>query len=849
MDFIKHLYEKHNINLNEQQQKAVINIKGPILLLAVPGGGKTTVIVSRCANMVINHRINPENILTLTFSKASALDMKSRFQKVFGSEVVGKLNFSTIHSFCYSVLRTYSQKMRVAFPIIIEDEKAPITKSQLLRQLYQKHNDSYLSDDKLEELSNAICYIKNMMLPESEIQKYKTGIKKFFEIFKGYEAFKQQNNFIDFDDMLTKTLDIFEQNEELVNAYRNKYTFINVDESQDTSYLQHQIIKCLAYPRNNIFMVGDEDQSIYTFRAAFPKALLDFEKTYPGAQVYLMENNYRSTKNIVAAANKFIKQNNERYDKNMFSEKDEGMPAKYTCLKDKKDQYEHIVSMLDKDKDISELAVLYRNNFSAIPLADLLHRNKIPFYLREAKTHFFRHWVTLDIISFMDLSFDASNQEAFRQVYYKMNAFLSKAMVEYAVNNGKPNSNLFDVLLEYPEISERQKYKLLEIKQNLIKISGMKALEALEFIFEAMGYGEYIKNQSSEGSETADSLMQISSALKSIAAKTGDIQDFKDRLDQLQQVMDNAKFNKGKNAITLSTIHSSKGLEFDKVFIIDLFDGQFPSVNSINDLKVGKKTLMEEEVRLFYVGATRARHHLELMAANTMDGKKVKPSRFIEQFMAAYKKRAAKADSGKWTIEYDGYKDMGTISERDLYLEMPVGHKKFGTGTVRFIDTKLDLLEIFFANSGLKKLSLKICLDGDILHALEPVKPGSIVNVTSCDNSVELKNLDVNALRELALAIGDTGTKKELLPELFKHSDYEVRRRACSAASKLKDKEVTRHIIPCLYAPEPQIRQYALKAVLSSRCKETLEYVKEVHIKEDKEYNMKLCETILSRLG
>lgn len=737
MDFIKLLYEKHNINLNEQQQKAVINIEGPILLLAVPGGGKTTVIVSRCANMVINHGIKPENILTLTFSKASSLDMKSRFQKVFGSKVEGELHFSTIHSFCYTVLRTYNQKMRLVFPTIIEGEKAPITKSQILRQLYQKQNDAYLSDDKLEELSNAICYMKNMMVPESGIAKYKTGIRNFFEIFKRYEAFKQQNNFIDYDDMLTKALELFEHNEDLVNAYRNRYTYINVDESQDTSYLQHQIIKLLAYPRNNIFMVGDEDQSIYTFRAAFPKALLDFEKTYPGAQVYLMENNYRSTKNIVAAANKFIKQNNERYDKNMFSERDEGLPAKYTCLQNKNDQYEHIISALEKDKDFSGTAVLYRNNVSAIPLADALHRKKIPFYLREAKTHFFRHWVTLDIISFLELSFDASNKEALRQVYYKMNAFISKAIVEYALNNGNSNRNLFDVLMEYPDISERQKYKLLEIKKNISKMSGMKALEAIEFIIEVVSYGEYLKNQSSDGVDTADGLMQIVSGLKSIAAKTESIQEFKNRLDQLQQIMNNARFNKGRNAVTLSTVHSSKGLEFDKVFIIDLFDGQFPSANSIDDFKMGDKTLMEEEVRLFYVGATRARHHLELMAANTMDGKKVKPSRFIEQFMAAYKKQVAKADVGKWTINYDGYMDMGPVSEKDLCLEMPVVHKKFGMGNICFINNKKDLLEILFVDSGLRTLSLKACLNGNILHALEPVKPGNIANAASCDNSDE----------------------------------------------------------------------------------------------------------------
>jgi DNA helicase-2/ATP-dependent DNA helicase PcrA len=212
------------------------------------------------------------------------------------------------------------------------------------------------------------------------------------EIFKSYEEYKTRFNYIDFDDMLTRTLELFEQNEALINAYRSRYTYINVDESQDTSFLQHQIIKCLAAPRNNIFMVGDEDQSIYTFRAAFPRALLDFEKTYPGAKVYLMENNYRSTKNIVSAANMFIKQNRERYDKNMFSERDEGERVKYTCLEEKNNQYRYIGAELEKEKNLSGIAVLYRNNVSVIPLADVLQRSNIPFYLRDAKNHFFIHW-------------------------------------------------------------------------------------------------------------------------------------------------------------------------------------------------------------------------------------------------------------------------------------------------------------------------------------------------------------------------------------------------------------------------------------------------------------------------
>ncbi len=850
MDFIKYLSEKHKINLSEQQQKAVLNIEGPILLLAVPGGGKTTVIVSRCANMVINHKIDPETILTLTFSKASALDMKHRFQKVFGEDVNRDLRFSTIHSFCFYVLKAYYQKTHNTFPTIIEDEKAPITKSQLLRQITQKVKKIYLSDDKVEELSSAISYIKNMMIPENEIEVRIPYIDDLYEVFKLYETTKIQNNFIDFDDMLMKTLEIFQSNKDLINSYRNKYKYINIDESQDTSYLQHEIIKCLASPKNNIFMVGDEDQSIYSFRAAFPKALLDFEKTYPGARIFLMENNYRSTKSIVNAANKFIKQNQDRHNKNMFSNNDEGTPAKFISLKDRNDQNEYLLDSIKKETNLAEIAVLYRNNVSAIPLADAFSRNGVPFFIREAKIHFFKHWVTNDIISFMNLSQNLNDIEAFSQIYYKMNAYLSKAAIELATANRHTNADLFDALLSISSLNEKQRLKMNEIRYNLVKMSKMKALDAIEFIVNVLEYGDYLKKQNNSGSDSTDSLLQIISGLKNIAAKTSTMEDFKHRLDQLQKIMDSAKFNKGKNAVTFSTIHSSKGLEFDKVYIIDLYDGQFPTANSISEFNDGNKALMEEEVRLFYVGATRARQKLELITTNFLDGRKVKPSRFINRFMSAYEKPKVQTSSQNEFVHPNEYVDTGNITVKDLVIGAMVVHKKYGMGDIRAINQKADLLEICFAKSGLRIFSLKICLSGDILHLANKIDTnnGSNKNVLR-EELNNTTNMDVKALRELALSIGETGEKRELLPELFRNPDYEIRRRACSAAKKLRDNNITKHIVPCLYDKEPQIRQYALSAVLSSKCKDVLGHIREVNSKDDKDYNVKLCEEILKRLS
>jgi DNA helicase II / ATP-dependent DNA helicase PcrA len=724
MDFIKSLEEKYNIFLNEQQQKAVLNVDGAILLLAVPGGGKTTVIVSRCANMIINHRINPGSILTLTFSKASALDMKNRFLKVFGNELGSKIHFSTIHSFCFSVLKTYTNREGKTFPEIIEDVNAKISKAQLLKQLFLKYNSEYINDDKLEELSNLICFVKNMMLSEDSFKEYETQIKNFSNIFNSYEEYKRSNNLIDYDDMLCRTLELFEKDKLLLNIYRKKYTHVNIDESQDTSLLQHEIIKKLVALKNNIFMVGDEDQSIYSFRAAFPKALLDFKITYPNAEIYLMERNYRSTKNIVSAANSFIKQNRERYEKNMFTEKAEGIEVVAPLLKDSKDQCKHIVKSLKEDKLHSEIAILYRNNISAIPIIDALEKNNIPFYIREAKTQFFKHWVTNDILAFIKLSFDCSDVRAFEKLYYKMNAYISKAMLEFVINNIKEGQNLFDVLRMYPGLNERIERKIIKIKSLIDSIKILNPHNAIRIIEETLEYKKHLNRMCSESGYSLDNLMQIIGCLKNIAEGTSTVLEFINRLDILQAVMEAGKFNKGKNAVTLSTIHSSKGLEFEKVFMIDLIDGQFPSAASISEFEDENKSLMEEEVRLFYVGITRAINYLEVISFKTLEGNFVKPSRFIVSLLP---KASVKKEEILCPVKVDFCEEIINPSFliNDLHINGKVIHNKFGLGTIKFISEKHDLLEIHFDKHGSKLFSIRTCMMGDFIKLVEDNSGGS----------------------------------------------------------------------------------------------------------------------------
>lgn len=692
-EFFELLEEKYNIDLNPQQKEAVTSIEGPSLLLSVPGGGKTTVIVSRCANMVLNHGIDPGKILTLTFSKASARDMKDRFLSIFGRDLSCDTDFLTIHSFCYSVISTYLRKNNKPFPEIIEGERSTITKNQMLKQIYLDLNREYISEDKLEDLSNSISFVKNMLYSEDDISEMDFGINNFLEIYSTYEKRKRNGGYIDYDDMLTGTYQLLMKSTGFLDALREKYHYINVDESQDTSFVQHEIIKLLAGPRNNIFMVGDEDQSIYGFRAAFPKALLSFKETYPGARILLMERNYRSTQSIVKSANTFIKQNKERYKKEMFTENTEGNAVVFKHVDDRNEQYSYLTSILKDQSNLSGCAVLYRNNISAITLVDYLESSKIPFYIRDNNIHFFKHWVVSDILAFIKLSLNPNDIEAFEQIYYKTNAFLSRSMFEYvAANRTEGKKSVLETLLCYPDMPQRTVESVKSLIFYIGTIEFLEPLKAIEYIEKELEYENYIRRVCKEGGYSLESLNYIIDSLKTIAARVSSLKDLFDRLSILKNSIENAKGNRNKNAVVLSTIHSSKGLEFDNVYMIDLVDGQFPSAKSISEYENKNCSLMEEEVRLFYVGITRAKKHLELITFSKANKKKSRSSRFVRHLMLAQNQTKP---SGK----------------SEIYEGAWVEHVKFGEGLVTRVDESKDLIIIDFKSAGSKMLSLGICIE------------------------------------------------------------------------------------------------------------------------------------------
>lgn len=615
------------LNLSQEQLDAIGHTYGPALILAVPGAGKTTVLIHRTYNLIKNHKIDPSKILSITFSRASANDMKERFISCFPKEANLNVHFSTIHAFCYGLIREYAFINKIRYRLI-EDGSNQLNKYNLLKQLYLKHNSDYITEEKLDTLLNEISYIKNMMFTVDEYLKdYKSDIDNLRTIYTEYENYKRKNRLLDFDDMLSISLEILRENKHLLNKYRNKYDFIQVDEGQDTSKIQMEIIKLIAYPKNNLFIVADDDQSIYGFRGAYPKGILNFKEDFKEGKLFFMERNYRSSKNIVSVCNKFIKSNKLRFEKNIFTDNDFAQPINIIKVNTLMDQYEYILESL-KDTDLADTCILYRNNLSSVGLIEILERENIPFFIRDKKLRFFNHWVIQDIIDFMSFAQDTSNMEIYERIFYKKKGFISRRQINYAKTLNH-NLSVFQRIKDFPGINSFYERNLNQLDLDFKKLSKLKPKDAISFIEYDLEYDQYLRDNSMKFGYTYDNLVTILYFLKMMAEKTHNLGQLISRLNHVKSICEKPPYkNKG---VTLSTIHSAKGLEFERVYMIDLIDGEFPNYTSIEKFLTGNPNLMEEERRLFYVGMSRAKSELNLLTVKYINGRSVSPSRFLNE--------------------------------------------------------------------------------------------------------------------------------------------------------------------------------------------------------------------------
>lgn len=608
--------------LNEQQKEAVQSVEGPVLLLAVPGSGKTTVLVTRLGYMIYAKGIAPEKILTVTYTVAATEDMAARFASLFGTDMADRLTFKTINGICAGIIHTYGRKTGRTPFALLNDEKVI---ADTLAKIYQKTERMYATESDLQTVRTLITYIKNSMLTDAEIRELdKTADMKISAIYKEYNTWLREQKLMDYDDQMVYAYTMLQRFPELLRLYQDKFPYLCVDEAQDTSKIQHAIIALLSSRTENLFMVGDEDQSIYGFRAAYPEALLSFEKNHPGAKVLLMEENFRSGAGIVKAADTFIQKNTLRYKKHMRATKDGEEVVKEIAVKTRDDQYRYLAAVAENCAATGAahtVAVLYRDHECALPLIDLLERKEIPYRMRNAEISFFTHRTVLDVLNIMKLAMHPKDAETFLQVYYKINTYIRKEdALQIARISETQDISVWNAAVRYHGLSDYTMSSVQNTRMHMQQLLTERGDKAVKRILYYMGYQEYLERCGLK----ADKI----EILRILGSREDSMAGLLQRLRELQDILTRKETDYSCNFI-LSTIHASKGLEYDTVYLMDVTDGILPAQMLKNPEKASReeRETYEEERRLFYVGATRAKSELYVFTTG-------KPHSFCKELLS-----------------------------------------------------------------------------------------------------------------------------------------------------------------------------------------------------------------------
>lgn len=725
-DFFTRKQRQIGVSLNPVQKEAVLRTEGPLLLLATPGSGKTTTIMMRIGYLIEEKGVHPSRIKAVTFSKAAAANMKERFRRFFPEYPEGSVGFSTIHSLASQVMADYLRQRGIGYRVIERHADEPdaaypaLHKTRILREIHNSLTGESIAEDQLEALTTYISYVKNKRIPPDRWDETECDVKEAPSILREYEAFKKSGTdrlLVDYDDMLEIAYRALSEDRRLLAKYQRKYDYVLTDESQDTSLLQHEIIALLVQAHGNLCVVADDDQSIYGWRAAEPRYLLDFKQAYPDAVILKMEHNYRSTKHIVEAANAFIKRNRDRYDKNMTTGNPAGEPIRITSLPDYKHQARYVAERIMSASRIGDSAVLYRNHHSSVALVDTFDRLGIPFYMKDGDHRFFSHWVVEDVLNFMRMAYTDRRPDLLERIYQKFNAYITREQME-ALKRIRNNESVFDNLLRHVELRDYQPKLLEECKATFASLREMSPKQAIWTIRANLGYEKALEKRCERLGFRRDTLIGILNTLEDIADGLETLEAFASRLKRLQAVMREAKFRKGEEAVTLSTLHSAKGLEFDRVYMIDLIEGVIPSAEDIKKFENGNRAPMEEAVRLFYVGMTRAKRELELLTYRMKDGQKTEESRLVSHIRRI---RDSLAGPGRPTAaaSVEGPKPVKRIvaGADQLQKGVRVRCRGFGDGEILDVDEEDIVLRL---DTGIRRVPIRKCLEEGLLERIGP---------------------------------------------------------------------------------------------------------------------------------
>lgn len=607
------------MSLNPSQVQAVVHKDGPCMVLAGPGSGKTLTITKRIEYLIGKHHVSPEEILVITFTKAASVEMKERFVRLCGQKA-GPVTFGTFHGIYYGILK-WAYRMN-ASNILSEEQKY-----QLLKQVIGRMEID-IDDEKdfLQGIAGEIGNIKNNQIPLAEYESLNCSEEVFREIFEQYEKERKRLKKIDFDDMLVLVYELFKKRPDILSMWQRKFRYILIDEFQDINQVQYDVIRMLAAPENNLFIVGDDDQSIYRFRGARPDIMLGFKKDYPDTKEILLDVNYRSTKAIVNGAARVIRHNVNRYPKQIITTNEQGETVHIQEVRHPIEESKYVVSQIQEAKKrgipSSEIAVLFRTNVEARALAETFMEYNMPFRMKERMPNLYEHFIAQDLITYLKMALGDRSRKSFLAIMNRPNRYIGRDSVEGTTIS-------FESLRKFYCDKDWMLDRIDQLEVDFRILKNMAPYGAIQYIRKHIGYDEFLKEYAAFRKINMEDLKEVLREIEERAKAFRTIEEWFTHIEEYSEELKRQSQQKETDpeAITFMTMHGSKGLEFDLVFIIGANETITPYK------KAETKEEVEEERRMFYVAMTRARKKLIISYTKERNGKSMAQSRFVGELL------------------------------------------------------------------------------------------------------------------------------------------------------------------------------------------------------------------------
>lgn len=611
--------------LNDEQKLAVQHVNGPCLVVAGPGSGKTRVISHRLINLVLNENISPKKVLAISFTKASSTEMKNRTISLSNDHRMSRISFGTFHSVFFRILRYFEG---YDLNSLIDDKTKLMTIKNIMKTLNVEDADN---NDVIGDVINEISYVKNELMNPRDFKSNVVEIDDFEKLYNMYENIKYDINKIDFDDMLIKTYDLLKRDINALNMVRDKYKFILVDEFQDINKVQFEVMKLICNPDNNIFVVGDEDQSIYGFRGARPDFLIEFEKYFGKSEKIVLDSNYRSYSEILEVSNKLIEKNKNRYEKVIISKLGSGGNVKYISAKDSDDEANIIINEIVRDVEnrkanYNDYAIIYRNNIQSRAFVDILIDRRINFSVKDVPVTIYDHWACRDLISYLKIGIEKSSNEDWVRIINKPFRYISRD----SINKVKNDEDFLFALINKCDLHKKQVETLEDLDIDMNYIKGLSPEYAISYIRETLDYDRYILDYCTNKKIKVKDIMNILIDFSDSAKNYKTTEEFLNHIEEVKlEISKKDKYD--SNGIMLTTMHSAKGLEFKYVYIVGVDEKTIPYSDEKERDPVELEKHIEEERRLLYVGITRAKQNVCISYPTFKHNKKVQESMFIEE--------------------------------------------------------------------------------------------------------------------------------------------------------------------------------------------------------------------------